>query len=134
MISKEEIKRVDKAHARADEAIAQQAAGHIITECVVLFPDENDGEEVVWNREQLEKWPDLKSQMISGLARRPRTTVGIVLDEYNDHAGFTETPNDGYYAKFVKRTLVMYRQSAAYLAVHPAPDPYTKSDRAGLDT
>jgi len=132
MISKEEIKRTDKIHARADEAVQQIKDGHIITEKVVLYPDENDGEQVTWNASDLDSWPGRRANLLSGLHHRRASIPGVVLDEYDDPTAIDiDIKDHPYYGPIAKRGLVMYRRNAVFMAAFPAPDPYTRGDRAG---
>lgn len=133
--SREEIALLDKAHARADQAIAQIEAGHIITECTVLFFNETkNSEDVIWKGEELSGWPTERAEMIRGIAVRARAMVAV-CEPGIDLSFFTAKPdeNDLSHEGLARgaRGHMMYRKSAAFLAVHPAPDPYTKGDRAG---
>ncbi len=128
MASKEEIRRVDKAHARADEAVEQMKAGHIITSCDVLFEDENNGERVTWTLDELESWSTTKAKLIQRLAEQTAkwgatnvvdTCHGILHGTSDELARIYA----GYHENY-RRARVMYLGSAAYLAKHPPADPY----------
>jgi len=124
--TKEEIARVDKAHRRADEAVAQTRAGHIITECIVLYPDENDGTEAKWTQAELDAWPREKGELIQTLQQASPRTVLSVLNHgasyrLPDLPGRIGEPFDTE----AKRGRIMYRMSAAYRAIHPPADSYT---------
>lgn len=134
-ISKEEIARVDRAHRRADEAVEQIEAGHIITECVVLYPEENAGDQVTWTAAELEAWVYDRGELISSLKRRSGAFDTAIMDHEGDISGArygVAVLSDGYWAGLINRARVVYRQSAIYLAANPPADPYTLSDRAGL--
>lgn len=127
--TKEEIARVDRVHRRADEAVAQIAAGHIITECIVLYPDENDGNEAKWTMMELGRWPAHRERMIETLKQDEGHALSL-LDQLGRIRGFDLDVHPRYLGEAL-RGRIMYRQSAAFVASQPAIDPYTKSDRAG---
>ena len=133
-ISKDEIKRVDKVHARADQACEQIRQGHLITECMVLGEDENNCERVVWNAEELALWAKRRLSMLR-LLNRYSTDAGVLGSVIRDDvdAYIFQSPKMARdpYATMQTRGLVLYRQSAIYLAAFPPPDAYTKSDKAG---
>lgn len=126
--SREEVARVDRVHRRADEAVQQILAGHISTSCVVLYPDENDGEQVTWNAGEIESWPGVKNELIGMLA-----LGGFPVSVFTMGAAWhsTKTVLGEPYAVDQRAGRVMYRKSAAFVATQPSPDLYTRGDRAG---
>ncbi len=126
----EEIKRTDKAHARADEAVAMQKQGHIITSCDVLLEDENDGVRVTWDALELETWEQDKEELVQVIV--DRESAAAVIGYPGNNAVWTDvldfskfTPN---YRKTAQRARIIYRDSAVFRAAHPdlarANDPY----------
>ncbi len=134
-VTKEEIRRVNKIHRRADEAVQQLTDGHIITELIALHPDESpDGKEIKWNSQDLELWPDRKLQLIGTLASHNSTTIlSVTSTRARDvHALHSSSlAMDQEFQRQRAKGLIMFRQSEAFLAAVPPPDPYTKGDRAG---
>jgi hypothetical protein len=126
-IDKAEIARVDRAHRRADEAVEQMRAGHIITTCDVLFEDENNGVRVTWTADELESWPSDKLRLIKYAVMQQ---YGVILPPSNGliHIGDPDPQlwHDTYKPVHT-RARMMYRQSAACVAVHPLPDPYANN-------
>lgn len=120
----QDIKRIDKAHARADEAVAQIKQGHLITSWDVLFEDENNGTRVTWTSEELENWESQKARMTKMVKRNQVGAVMIGPDRILDMGDGDPLKWATEYRDFHARARVMYPQSAAYLAVHPPADPY----------
>lgn len=123
-LTREEIARVDLIHRRADEALAQIAAGHIITECQVLY--ENEGCDVVWKERDLQAWAAYRPRLIEKL-REHDDAINHVLG-YGGRIlhGRNVAHIDEMFQPNVTRGFIMYRESAAYLAAHPPADPYAR--------
>jgi len=130
------IARIDLIHKRADQAIAQRAAGAIITSCTLLFADENDGEELVWSEAELDGWPAERAEMIQTIDRRKRVAVAFCF-EGEVHYGLSREDGDGKYADpnledilshpglgHVNRGHIMWRTNALFKAARPPRDPY----------
>lgn len=139
MVSKDEIKRANMAHKRADEAVAMLGQGVVLGTVTVLFADENNGVEAKWTLQEVEQWPEVKERLVYGLAhfkrlfgaKCVRTLIGLFGQCRWSMSDGAEPI--GYYQDELVNGRVMYPENEAYLTKYPPADPYAQHRKAHQD-